>query len=362
MEIQLFYSILNTELNPLKMDPGLKKKLRESLFEIPPDPPGSLLELTNSIRSMIGPLFELDQKLIHRFLKHDNPVYPLLYTCDLPVYQDGDQKYFQVLITRETSRVFNEFIYKASRIQNGVRHAEKLLKKIEVLTRKVTDRINKIPYLEEEEDSGLLYFVLTYMKLQCILLYFSIQYLYKEQIKRPKTLDEFYLLILEETVFKIKEIVLQKKNLKNVSGLFNNKKEKKMEKVQFLYKRELMPLLSVVDQLTAEINFINDSLSKPQDLVAALSSKNYIPGTVTIHLGCPTNQARYIINKLQPAFGGLTLTNIVKSQLFISKSGKPITRYSLSGATQRNSDNPKQKKVIDTIMNELYTEEKKEVE
>lgn len=120
---------------------------------------------------------------------------------------------------------------------------------------------------------------------------------------------------------------------------------------QFTNKDKIAALKSCILQLCDEVNLLNEEFTSPDDLLDILT-KNRIkpPSQNKIRLDCETTQFGYIVDKLEPYFSNLNPKTIQHSGCFYSKKDTPITANNLY---RNKSDNPRKKKEIDAIINQL---------
>ena len=130
-------------------------------------------------------------------------------------------------------------------------------------------------------------------------------------------------------------------------------KAKGQEVLNFGFKDDFERLKSVVNQLCHQVEFLNEDVTSADELLKVFISKNILPNSVKIQIGCETKNFRYIINKFKPYFHNLTLANIEKSQLFYSKSDNLITANNLSASNNKNAVEPKEKATIDKIFKQM---------
>ncbi|MBL0233301.1 MAG: hypothetical protein IPQ08_06510 [Chitinophagaceae bacterium] len=126
----------------------------------------------------------------------------LLYKTDLPKYKDAVTHFYYFIITGETLRVFNAVLQQAAnwtelvdiRYQVG-----KTLTNVRVLAKQVTTELNEQGFTAvPDAQSSVVQFALYYLKHSLIQLYFSIQEQFKASLSQTTTLEDFYLLDLEE--------------------------------------------------------------------------------------------------------------------------------------------------------------------
>ncbi len=115
-------------------------------------------------------------------------------------------------------------------------------------------------------------------------------------------------------------------------------------------KKYLDRLSHVVEALCFKVRLVDPINNSPADLIAVLTSKDLSREKTQIHIGCQTNEFKYILKKLKPWFSKLQYALIKRSGLFLTSEGKPLTDANLS-----NSKDEKilSKVKIDAIFQEL---------
>ncbi|WP_282036190.1 DUF6617 family protein [Saccharicrinis aurantiacus] len=109
-------------------------------------------------------------------------------------------------------------------------------------------------------------------------------------------------------------------------------------------------LLSLIESLSFQLNFLNTDLSTAHDLYNVLSAKNTLELDIEIHFACYTNQLAYIIDKLKPYFKNLSPTTIGHSGLFYTNRGNPLKAQNLYS---NKVSNPASKAKIDNIFKDF---------
>ncbi|MFZ4707056.1 MAG: DUF6617 family protein, partial [Bacteroidales bacterium] len=125
------------------------------------------------------------------------------------------------------------------------------------------------------------------------------------------------------------------------------------DRIWFGFRDDLGKLTTVVNQLCFQIELLNPDVSSSEDLLKVFTSENLTPGCTKIQLGCETKHFRYCIDKFQPHFNNLTLSNIEKSKIFYSQRDTLITANNLSASSSKNRLEPKEKVTIDKIFKHL---------
>lgn len=350
MEIKILHSIIHKELMPWRSDLPANKLLAESIKKAGTKNPANAKELLQQLKSLLSNYTELLAWLDKKGQTSDEALVQLYCSISLPAFTDTVAKFYSLVISKECLRVFNVFLNRSMKWSNSIDinyHTTILLKNIKTLTSQTIKEI-KERGIEETDDyaANHIAFALQYLKLSLLSLYFSVQEITKDSLDQTITLEDLYILDLNQPVSALPVMVCNNES-ENAPGEYKGKPEK----LSFGFKGEVAKLNTVISQLCFKLQFLNEDVSKVDELMKLLTSKNILPGSTKIQLGCETRVFRYIIDKLQPYFKELTFANIEKSALFFSKKDTPITANNLSASNK--SGEPKEKETIDKIINNL---------
>jgi hypothetical protein len=116
--------------------------------------------------------------------------------------------------------------------------------------------------------------------------------------------------------------------------------------LNFGLKPTAKPLITLIKQLSIEVNLLKENLTTPEDLTKVLSANKLTECKENIYFDCQTKQLSYIIDKLKPYFKNFTPTTIEKSGLFFTKKGTPLKAQNLYS---NRTDKPQEKTKIDSI-------------
>ncbi len=345
MEIKILNSIIHKELAPWLINID-NKIIAEKIKKIGNKEPKQFNELELQIKTLVNDYPEL-LKWIEKQITNDSiEIKQPYYTTSLPVFTDAISKYYTLLISKEIVRVFNTYLSKSDKWTDNIDinyHTTLLLKRIKNLTKQVFKEIADRG-LEEHETNNNINFVLQYLKHNLIILFFSIQEVYKEELEQVISLEDFYLLELGLPLSDIQEIIF----LGKVSDPIQTKPDNK--KLTFGFNGDVEKLKSVLSSLDKTIDLINGDTTSLNDLFNILTSKEIKPKSIKIQLNCETANFRYIIDKLKPVFSNLKPISIEKTESFFSKNGVLITAQNLYSS---KIENPKLKEDIDKISKHL---------
>lgn len=349
MEIKILHSIIHKELMPWGSDLPPNKLLAENIRKAGTKQPTNTKELVLQLKSLLSNYAELVAWLDKKQQTSDEAFVQLYCSISLPSFVDTVTKFYSLVISKECLRIFNVFLTRSKKWNNSIDinyHTNILLKNIKTLTSQTIKEIKERGIEDTDDSANHIPFVLKHLELSLLSLYFSVQEITKNSLEQTITLDDLYVLDLNQPVSALPVLVYHNES-ENGPGEYKGKQEK----LSFGFKGEVAKLNTVISQLCFKLQFLNEDVSKVDELMKLLTSKNIHPGSTKIQLGCETRIFRYIIDKLQPYFKELTFANIEKSALFFSKKDTPITANNLSASNK--SGEPKEKETIDKIINNL---------
>jgi hypothetical protein len=346
MEIKILNSIFHKELMPWAFDAKGIKAVNEKVKRLGNNAPVIDTELIQQLQILLADYPELSNWLTKQTPKTAVPLKNHCYAIDFPEYTDAISKFYSKIISLETLRVYNAFIFTIEKYAEKVDiiyHTSLALKNIKALCIDVAKEIKEKNFASaEDEQKSLPHFVLEILRQHLTVLFFDIQELSKAYIDNPTSIEDFYLIDLElpkHFINEISETVINEAVIEKVD----------QEWISFGFKDDIPKLKIVINQLCTQIELINDDITESDDLINALISRKLIPGSYTIKLNCETKMFRYIIDKLKPYFTDLSLSNIEKSAIFFSKQDIE----NLSSSKNKSVVEPKEKATIDKIFKHL---------
>jgi len=345
MESKLLHSIMHGELMPWTID--LKSKsFAEKIKALGNREPETLEELTRQVKIIVADLPDLVAWLNKASQSYPEKLNELHFSSELPQYHNTITKYYSLLISKEILRVFNVYVSQSLKWTNRIDiiyHTTILLRNLKSLTKQVNSELAQRGFEDFPDDQcDPIHFTLYLLKLELINLYFSIQEVQKDILQEVITLEDFYLLELNNPISAIRKIYTAKdKDLVTADN-----KPKTEHKINFGFKGKVDNLKTVITQLNFKVNLLNEDMTTPEKLLSVLTNKKLIPGSEEIHLNCETAIFRYIIDKFKPVFSNLKLISIANSKVFYSRNGTLITANNLSSS---KIENPKLKDDIDKI-------------
>ncbi|MEP6553885.1 MAG: DUF6617 family protein [Ferruginibacter sp.] len=351
MEVKILDSIIHGFLKPWKLDTTDTRRFTELVKAAKAASPSTNAELLSQLIALLVD-YPTVQKILNEETIINTPLQPLLCKTDLPKYKDAVTHFYYIIITGETLRVFNSVLQQAAtwtelvdiRYQVG-----KTLTNIRVLAKQVSIELNEQGFIAvPDEQSSFVHFALYYLKHSLIQLYFSVQEQFKASLQQVTTLEDFYLLDLEEPVTNI--VYLEFIEQPDQSSHEQNLSNTVQDKVSFGFTGDKERLKAAIVQLCQKIDLLIEDKTSSDDLFAVLTSRDLEANTKKIYLGCETTQFRYIIDKITLQFTNLKLKAIEKTKAFYSKNGTLITAQNLSAG---KVDNPKEKGTIDNILKQM---------
>ncbi len=351
MEVKILDSIIHGLLKPWKLDTANTRRFTELVKAAKSASPNTNTELHSQLLGLLTDFPDL-QKVLSAEVPSARPIQPLIYKSDLPKYKDSVTHFYHLIITGETLRVFNAVLEQSAswsalvdiRYQVG-----KTLTNIRVLAKQTTEELNEQGFTNTPDaQSSFIHFALYYLKHNLIELYFSIQENFKASLKQVTTIEDFYLLDLEEPLSNLIQLYLANPPVEDTNATADNNAG--TDKLSFGFTGDKDRLKAAIVQLCQKIDLVNDEKASADDLFALLTSRDLEANTKQIYLGCETTQFRYIVDKLALHFTNLKLKTIEKTGAFFSKNGTKITAQNLSAG---KVDNPKEKGTIDNILKQV---------
>lgn len=351
MEVKILDSIMHGVLKPWKLDTTNTRRFTELVKAAKASSPSTNAELLSQLTALLIDYPTL-QKVLSDETIGNTALQQLLYKTDLPKYKDAVTHFYLFVITAETLRVFNTVLQQAAnwtelvdiRYQVG-----KTLTNVRVLAKQVTTELNEQGFTTvPDAASSVVHFALYYLKHSLIQLYFSIQERFKTSLLQTTTIEDFYLLDLEEPVANI--VYLELVGEPTTNSQAQNSNNIIQDKLSFGFTGDKERLKAVIVQLCQKIELLNEGQTSSDALFKIFTSRDLEVITDKVYLGCETTQFRYIIDKLTPHFTNLKLKTIEKTDTFFSKNGTKITAQNLSAG---KVDNPKEKGTIDNILKQM---------
>jgi hypothetical protein len=350
MELRILDNILHGVLKPWKLDTTNNKRFIELVKNSKKFNPLSCKDLQKQLSALLIDYPTL-LKVLATEQSTDKPIQPLCFNSDIPNYKDAVTNFYYLVITLETQRLYNA----ALEINNTyndytdiIYNINKILTYCRVLSKQISIEMKELGYTEiPTKESDLTHYTLYSLKHSLIQLYFSIQEQYKNTLEQTTTLEDFYLLDLEESLEDM--VFLEKVALDEINKSDKINRNTK-QKLSFGFTGDIAKLKIVLTQLNSSVELLNVEVTTVDQLINLLTAKNIEPNMTKIRLGCETVQFRYIIDKLKPFFSSLNAKKIELSKSFYSKKG---TIYNAQNLYTNKISNPKSKDKIDNIIKHL---------
>ncbi len=352
MEVKILDSILHGSLKPWKIDATNSRRFIGLVKAAKASTPATNAELVKQLIELLSD-FPAVKKLLSDEPKNLSTIQPLLFDIELPRYKDAVTNFYYLVINGETLRSYNTFLNQSElwsdlidiRYQVG-----KTLTNIRVLAKQTgIELIEQGFTTPPDPQSEVAHFALYYLKSSLIQLYFSIQEHFRSSLESTISLEDFYLLDLEESNLNIIELKPAAKSTESV----DDAEIPDQDRIWFGFRDDITKLTNVVNQLCFKIELLNEDVSSSEDLLKVFTSTNLTPGCIKIQLGCETKHFRYCYDKFKPYFSNLTLSNIERSKIFYSKQDILITANNLSVSSSKNKLEPKEKGTIDKIFKQM---------
>ncbi len=353
MEIKILDSILHGVLKPWKIDTDNTRHFTELVKAANAVSPIDNVALLSLLTLLLIDYPDLQKILQQEALFNNEPLQNHLFKIELPKYKDSITQFYYLIISSETLLSFNTVLYQSKswtdlvdiRYQIG-----KTLTNIKVLAIQATTELNDRGFASvPDEQSSLIHFVLYYLKHSLIQLYFNIQETFKQSLQQVTTLEDFYLLDLQQPLSSIQELEYTG-NVEDPNAVEQNVPQ---QKLCFGFKDDVVKLQTVINQLCFKIDLLNEEVSSAEELLKVFTTQKLLPKSTKIQINCETRVFRYVLDKLRPFFNDLSLANIEKSLIFYSKNDTLLTANNLYVSNKNSSGEPKEKETIDKIFKQM---------
>ncbi|NNV57808.1 DUF6617 family protein [Limnovirga soli] len=338
MEIKIFNNILFGSLKPWLIDAGSTKLFAENLKHAGSKIAITEFELVQQLKTLLQGKADLIAWLNQQPADKNMVLLEPYYFTDLPAFNDTLSKYYSQVIGLEAKRVFNRFKAYSETLDNQIDiiyNTNILLSSIKTLLKQTIEEIEDRGFEEKSDKSNsLVPFTLQYLKHNLTVLFLSIQAINEEHLEQIFTPEDFHLLELEQPLSTMQEI-----HFMLPDPIEQTQSKSKPKKLTFGYKGDEARLKKVIIELTNQIQLVDRTFSKAEDLSNLLISKNIVPNTPVIHIGCETTQFRFILEKLKLHFHNLTFSTVGNSSLFKSKNDTIISSQLLFSSKLANYKN-----------------------
>ncbi len=352
MEIRILDNIMHGVLKPWKLDTSNNKRFTELVKAAKKVNPSTCREQHAQLYELLADYPTL-QNILETEIPVGNKLQPLYFDINLPMYNNAVTSFYYLVITLETQRIYNRVLEFPKIYTHHIDFnfkTRKVLNYAKVLATQASIEMDIMGFSGTKAQVDASNYAIYCLKHSLIQLYFSIQEQFKDSLEETTTLEDFYLLDLQEPLSGM--LSLEKNHL-----IEDDKSEKVIdstqEKICFGFKDDIEKLKTVVNQLCFNIDLLNEDITNADDLIKVLTAKSILPGATKIQINCETKLFRYCIDKFKPHFSNLTLGNIEKSKIFYSKNDTLITANNLSSSSSKNKVEPKESANIDKIFKHL---------
>lgn len=203
MEVKILDSIIHGPLKPWLIDIASTRRLSELVKAFKATTPKTNAELLSNLSALL-----IDYPTLHGMLskepRHRSQLQPLLFNSNLPNYSDGITQFYFTVIQGETVRIYNTILERSvgwTDLIDIQYQVGRILTNVQVLAKQVSLELKEQGYITPPDNSNdVVHFTLYFLKHSLIQLYFSIQKLFEPKLKQTTTLEDFYLIDLEESL------------------------------------------------------------------------------------------------------------------------------------------------------------------
>lgn len=345
MNLQIFNSIVNGELKPWLIDIE-ESTLKEIVRQSNKMPVNDLQQVANKLKHLSQPFNNIQKSI---------PV-PTIQEIKQQAYLSNNieaatllQHYYKGLIDAALIIYYNEAVnnpfIKDYALDVPFQIGEKSLKGISVLCNQANNELRERGFDDMPPYTDITHFALTYLRNNLLALYFSIQNPFKEYLTNTyNSFEDYALYCLDDKNFEYKLIETPKEVVsiaKSDNKAFN-----------FGFKGEAENLTNLIKVLCVHKNLLDESVTKPTDLIELFTTKDINTKTYKIKLGCKTNLFTYIVICLKKVLPKLTFANIDRCNYFYSDNDTPIRQSVLSNSKSNNPISKETKAEIDKIFKE----------
>lgn len=352
MEIKILDSILHGELKPWKLDTSSTKHFTELVRAAKAVSPTTNGELQKQLTSLLADYPTL-KKWLDTAPTTSTALQPLVFKSELPACTNPPTHFYAAVISAETLRVYNSFMQQSVNWNTTIDipfHTIRLLNSVKVLSQQTVAELQERGFTTvPDEQSSFIHFALYYLQHSLIQLYFSIQKVFENNLPQVTTLEDFYSLDLNLPRGRIIELkkpaIVPEKEITSIAQSDN-------KPFSFGFKGDETKLRNLISVLCNHKNLLDESITKPDDFIKLLTTKNINDKEYKIQIGCETNLFQYIADKLKTTLPKFTYANIEKCNYFFTKNGKPVRASLLSNSKSNNPVSKQTKEEINKFFKE----------
>lgn len=353
MEIKILDSILHGELKPWKVDASNTRHFAGLVKTAKAVPPTTNVELQKQLTALLADYPTQKKWLATQTTKSITALQQLVCGIDLPSCGNPVTHFYAAIITAETLRVYNSFMQQSLNWNTSIDipfQTGRLLNSLKVLTQQTVSELKERGFTTvPDEQSDTVHFALYYLQHKLIQLYFSVQESFKDNLPQVTTLEDFYSLELVLPKAQIKELtklaVVPTEEVKSIAQSDN-------KPFSFGFKGDETKLRNLISVLCTHKNLLDETITKPDDFIKLLTTKDINDKNYKINIGCETNLFQYIADKLKITSPKFNYANIGRCNYFFTKNGNPIRASLLSNSKSNNPVSKQTKEVIDKFFKE----------
>jgi hypothetical protein len=353
MEIKILDSILHGELKPWKLNTSGNKRFTELVKAAKAVSPTTYAELQKQLTALLSDYPDIKKWLATQATKNNTALQQLVCSIDLPACSKPITHFYAAVITAETLRVYNSFMQQSVNWNTSIDipfQTDRLLKSLKVLTQQTVAELKERNFTTVPgEQSDPVHFALYYLQHRLIQLYFSVQESFKDNLPLVTTLEDFYSLDLNLPKAQIiefkKSALLPHKEVTSIAQSDN-------KPFSFGFKGDEAKLRNLIAVLCTHKNLLDETITKPDDFIKLLTTKDIKDKKYKIQIGCETNLFQHIIDKLKNKLPKLSYANIGRCNYFFTKNGNPIQASLLSNSKSNNQVSKKINEEIDKFFKE----------
>ena len=352
MEIKIFDSILHGELKPWTLDTTDTRRFTTLIRKAGEVTPSTNAEIQNQLAGLLQ-----DFPILHKWISEqdlsNNTLQPLICTVQLPDSAGPVTRFYTAIISAETIRVYNAFIHYPADWNKEIDipfQTGRILNSLKVLTQQTVTELQERGFTTiPDEQSNFIHFTLYYLQHSLIQLYFAIQKTFEKNLQQVTTLEDFYSLDLGLQKSQIIALnypgIPQQKEITSIAQSDN-------KPFSFGFKGDEAKLRNLISVMCTHKNLFDEAVTKPDDFIKLLTTKNINDRQYKIQIGCESNLFQYIADKLKVTSPKFNYANIGRCKYFFSKNGKLIRASLFSNSKSNNPVSKQLKEEIDRYFKE----------
>lgn len=353
MEIKILNSILHDELKPWKLDTSSTRRFTELVRTAKAVAPTTNDELQKQLTILLADYPTLQKWLAAEAASNNVALQQLLYSIDLPDCSSPVTHFYAAIISAETLRVYNSFVQQSVNWETSIDipfQTKKLLNSVKILTQQTVAELEERAFTTvPDEQSSFIHFALYYLQHSLIQLYFSVQDSFKDYLTQIITLEDLYSMDLnlpKVRMNKLKKITVEPiEEIKSIAQS-NNKP------FSFGFKGDEAKLRNLISVLCTHKNLLDETVTKPDEFIKLLTTKDINDNEYKILIGCETNLFQHIADKLKTTSPKFNYANIGRCNYFFTKNGNPIRASLLSNSKSNNPVSKQTREEIDKFFKE----------